>query len=106
MKLFGGVFVYPPFWALEALLAGLFLGGWAALTVALLAPLTGCIAMQFNEERGAFWQESLSYLRLHGGRGVWNELRRRRQELAEEVAALAAEYRIIMDTREAGKEQR
>jgi len=49
--------------------------------------------MKFNEDRESFRQEILSYLRLQGGRGVWNELRKRRRALAEEVAGMAAEYR-------------
>lgn len=93
MKIFGGAFIFPIAWTVEALLAGFALGGWAALSVALLAPLTGYIAMKFNEERASFWQESLTYLRLRGGRGVWNDLRKRRRGLAEEVAGMAAEYR-------------
>ena len=93
MKIFGGTFIFPIAWVLEALLAGFTLGGWAALSVALLAPLTGYIAMKFNEDRESFRQEILSYLRLQGGRGVWNELRKRRRALAEEVAGMAAEYR-------------
>jgi hypothetical protein len=95
MKIFGGAFIFPIAWAVEALLAGVFLGGWAALSIALLAPLTGYIAMKFNEERGSFWQESLTYLRLLGGRGVWNDLRKRRRALAGEVALMAAEYREL-----------
>ena len=97
MKIFGGTFIYPIAWIVEALLAGFLLGGWAALSIALLAPLTGYIAMKFNEERGSFWQESLTYLRLQGSRGVWNDLRERRQGLADQVAALAEEYRVIRE---------
>jgi len=99
MKIFGGTFIFPIAWTVEALLAGFIMGGWAALTVVLLAPLTGYIAMKFNEERESFWQETITFFRLHGGRGVWNDLRERRRGLAEQVAALAEEYRRI---REAG----
>ncbi len=93
MKIFGGIFIYPIAWALETVLAGIFLGGTWAVVTALLAPLTGYIAMNFHEERGSFWRESLSYLRLRGGRRVWNDLRERRRALADQVAGMAVEYR-------------
>jgi hypothetical protein len=103
MKIFGGAFIYPIAWTVEALLAGLLMGGWAALSVVLLAPLTGYIAMKFNEERESFWQESLTYFRLYGGRGVWNDLRERRRRLAGQVTALAEEYRRLRDTGTTGE---
>ena len=96
MKIFGGAFIFPIAWAVESLLAGAALGGWAALSTALLAPLTGFIAMKFNEERESFWKESLTYLRLHGGHGIWKELRVRRRKLEEEVAGLAEKYRSLL----------
>jgi 1-acyl-sn-glycerol-3-phosphate acyltransferase len=97
MKIFGGIFIYPASWAVEAVLTGIFLGGvWAAAT-AILAPLTGYIAMNFHEERGSFWRESLNYLRLRGRRGIWNDLRKRRRALAAQVAAMAEEYRETED---------
>jgi hypothetical protein len=93
MKIYGGIFIYPISWAIETILAGIFLGGiWAGVT-ALLAPLTGYVAMNFHEERGSLWRESLNYLRLRGRRGIWNDLKERRRALAEQVAGMAAEYR-------------
>jgi hypothetical protein len=53
--------------------------------------------MNFHEERGSFWRESLNYLRLRGGRRVWNDLRERRRALADQVAGMAVEYRESRD---------
>ena len=48
--------------------------------------------MRFQEDSEGFWRQSVNYLRLRGHRRIWQELRRRRQELAAEIGTLARSY--------------
>ena len=90
-KLFGGILLYPLFWALEALLAARWLGvGWGAL-VAGIAPLGGWAAVRFRDRLALLRTEARAFLLLRGEGGLGPELRRRRAEVLRELAAVAAE---------------
>jgi hypothetical protein len=91
-KILGGFFAYPVAWALVAALAGLLLGWRWAPVLFLLSPLTGWFAMRFMEDGESFWKESFNYLRLRTHRQTWNELGKRREALASEIASLARDY--------------
>ncbi len=98
-KVFGGIVLFPLAWLLEAALAGWLAGppltsrvGAALLTLA-AAPLTGWIALRFDDRRGQLWREARAYLLLRTRRAIAAELQARRATAAREVAALADLYR-------------
>jgi 1-acyl-sn-glycerol-3-phosphate acyltransferase len=98
-KVFGGIVLFPLAWLLEATLAAWLAGppstsraGAALLTLA-AAPLTGWIALRFDDRRGQLWREARAYLLLRTGRAIAAELQARRAAAAREVAALADLYR-------------
>lgn len=90
-KLFGGILLYPLFWALEALLAAWLLGAGWGVVVGVLAPLGGWAAVRFRDRLRLLRTEARAYLVLRGRDGVAAELRRRRAEVLAELAAVAAE---------------
>jgi 1-acyl-sn-glycerol-3-phosphate acyltransferase len=98
-KVFGGIVLFPLAWLLEAALAAWLAGppstsraGAALLTLA-AAPLTGWIALRFDDRRGQLWREARAYLLLRTRRAIAAELQARRAAAAREVAALADLYR-------------
>lgn len=50
VKLLGGMLLVGLAWIIEAIVAGILVGGWAALLVAVVAPVTGYVALRFDEE--------------------------------------------------------
>ncbi|HEY6324807.1 MAG TPA: 1-acyl-sn-glycerol-3-phosphate acyltransferase [Thermoanaerobaculia bacterium] len=97
-KVFGGIVLFPLAWLLEAALAASLAGppstwraGAALLTLA-AAPLTGWIALRFDDRRGQLWREARAYLLLRTRRAIATELRVRRAAAAREVATLADLY--------------
>jgi glycerol-3-phosphate O-acyltransferase / dihydroxyacetone phosphate acyltransferase len=97
-KVFGGIVLFPLAWMLEAALAAWLAGppstsraGAALLTLA-AAPLTGWIALRFDDRRGQLWREARAYLLLRTRRAIAAELQARRAAAAREVAALADLY--------------
>jgi glycerol-3-phosphate O-acyltransferase/dihydroxyacetone phosphate acyltransferase len=98
-KVFGGIVLFPLAWLLEGALAAWLAGppltsraGAALLTLA-AAPLTGWIALRFDDRRGQLWREARAYLLLRTRRAIAAELQARRAAAAREVAALADLYR-------------
>lgn len=98
-KVFGGIVLFPLAWLLEAGLAAWLAGPHAAnraaaalLTLA-AGPLTGWIALRFDDRRGQFWREARAYLLLRTRHAIAAELQARRAAAAREVAALAGLYR-------------
>jgi glycerol-3-phosphate O-acyltransferase/dihydroxyacetone phosphate acyltransferase len=90
-QLFGGIVLYPLFWAVEATLTGWLWGApWAAL-VLLLGPLGGWAAMRFRDRVRLLRTEARAYLMLRGPGRLGGELRRRRDEVREGLLELAAE---------------
>ena len=96
-KLFGGFFVYPFFWGIEAGLVGWFWGKGAAFLTVLLAPAAGYCALLFHEDRQSFLKESLIFLRLRTHRRIWQSLRERRETLSRELACMVGEYRKTLN---------
>jgi hypothetical protein len=96
-KIFGGIVFYPLTWLAEAALAVRLLppgSPWraaAALGVLLGAPLTGWVALRFDDRRERLWREARAYLLLHSRRAIAAELRARRAAAWQAVAALAAQ---------------
>jgi glycerol-3-phosphate O-acyltransferase/dihydroxyacetone phosphate acyltransferase len=97
-KVFGGIVLFPLAWLLEAALAAWLAGpSWtsragAALLTLAAAPLTGWIALRFDDRRGQLWREARAYLLLRTRRAIAAELQARRAAAAREVAALADLY--------------
>ncbi len=95
-KVFGGMVLYPLAWLLAAGLAGWWAGpplgarAAAALAVFAAGPLTGWIALHFDDRRARLWREARAYLLLRSRRAITEELRNRRQTAVREVLALAA----------------
>jgi glycerol-3-phosphate O-acyltransferase / dihydroxyacetone phosphate acyltransferase len=89
--LFGGIVLYPLFWAVEAALAGWFWGPLAALAVGVLAPVGGWAALRFRDRVRLLRTEARAYLLLRGPGRLGGELRRRREEVRSALLELAAE---------------
>ncbi|HEV3077127.1 MAG TPA: hypothetical protein VHB47_22080, partial [Thermoanaerobaculia bacterium] len=97
-KVFGGIVLFPLAWLLEAALAAWLAGPpltWragAALLTLVAAPLTGWVALRFDDRRGQLWREARAYLLLRTRRAIAAELQARRAAAAREVGALTDLY--------------
>jgi hypothetical protein len=97
-KVFGGIVLFPLAWLLEAVLAARLAGphptarAAAALVTLAAGPVTGWIALRFDDRRGQLWREARAYLLLRSRRAIAAELRTRRAAAAREVAGLAGLY--------------
>ena len=97
-KVFGGIVLFPLAWLLEAALAARLTGppaasrAVAALLTLVAAPLTGWIALRFDDRRARLWREARAYLLLRTRRTIAEELQARRAAAAREVAGLAELY--------------
>ena len=89
VKLFGGFFLFPIAWAAWSVLAGLWLGGWAALATLVVAPASGWYAMRFQERYEDLFDEAVAYARVKLRRRRVAELRAEREALHGEVSELA-----------------
>lgn len=98
VKIYTALFLFPLTWALEALL-GWWLWDWhASAAVAVLAPLSGWVALRFHERRGRLSGEARAWLLL-GRRGrLATELRARREEVSLEVTSLVRAARAARGT--------
>ena len=95
-KVFPALVLYPATWAAEAFLALRELGsGLAAAAVALVAPLSGWIAMRWHERRDVLWRESRAFLFLHGRKRVAGELAARRGAVEREIERLIELWRAL-----------
>jgi len=90
-KILCGLALAPLWFAFEAAIAWRIAGPWAALAVAVAAPVTGWYALLFHERNDSFWREVGAWLvlRLFPGRAA--KLRRLRAEIRREVESLAAQ---------------
>jgi hypothetical protein len=88
-KLLCGLALAPLWFAFLAALAWMLAGPWAALAIAVAAPVTGWYALLFHERNDSFWREVGAWLvlRLFPGRAA--KLRKLRAEIREEVESLA-----------------
>lgn len=98
-KLFGAVLFFPLTWVAEAVLAGRWLGWWAAPLVLLLAPLAGWAALLFHETHSTFWREAWAYLLLRTRRRVAEQLKTCRETVLREVGELEDLWRSGGDSR-------
>jgi hypothetical protein len=90
-KLFGGILLYPLFWAAETAYAAYRWGAIAALLAALLGPLGGWAAVRFRDRLRWLGTEARAFVLLHRPGGAGEELRRRREAVRRELLALAEE---------------
>jgi 1-acyl-sn-glycerol-3-phosphate acyltransferase len=93
VKLFGGFFLFPIAWVAWSVLAGLWLGGWAALATLVVAPASGWYAMRFQERYEDLFDEAVAYARVKLRRRSVAALRAEREALHGEVSELAARDR-------------
>ena len=89
-KVFGALLFFPLAWIAEGWLAGHYLGTWAGLAVALIAPPAGYVALLFHDRRARFWAEAKAYLLLRTRRRLAAELKERREAVLRQVEELAA----------------
>lgn len=93
-KLFGGFFLFPLVWLLEALAVGAWLGWGAGLALLFaIAPGTSWIAMRFHERHEQLWSEAEAWLRLRTAGPTARRLRAERDALRAEAARLVARLR-------------
>jgi 1-acyl-sn-glycerol-3-phosphate acyltransferase len=97
VKLFGGFFLFPVAWVIWSVLAGLWLGGAAALATLVVAPASGWYAMRFQERYEHLFDEAVAYARVKLRRQSVAELRAEREALHAEVTELAARDRKARD---------
>ncbi len=98
-KMMGALFLFPLTWTAEGFLAAHYWqkylgdgGAWIGLAVALLAPVTGYVALLFHDRRAIFWHEARAYLLLRTRRRLAEELKARREAVLSQVEDLAALY--------------
>ncbi|HSM13578.1 MAG TPA: hypothetical protein VLA66_05875, partial [Thermoanaerobaculia bacterium] len=95
-KVFPSLVLYPATWAAEVFVTLRTLGsGLAAAAMAVVAPLSGWIALRWHERRGRLWRESRSFLLLRGRRGIAEELAERRAALEREIDRLIGLWRAL-----------
>jgi 1-acyl-sn-glycerol-3-phosphate acyltransferase len=87
-KILCGLALAPLCWALEALLAWRLGGGWAALALLVIAPVSGWYALRFHEQNQSFWREVGAWLVLHLFPARATRLRSLRARIRSEVEAL------------------
>lgn len=98
-KMMGALFLFPLSWIAEGFLAAHYWGkhvgeggGWIGLAVAMLAPVTGYVALLFHDRRAIFWHEARAYLLLRTRRRLAEELKERREAVLGQVEDLAELY--------------
>ena len=98
-KIFPGLLLYPAFWGTEAILAGwaavrwLDWSSWAVgLGVFATGPVTGWVALRFQETWRRLWREARAFLVLRTRRQTAEELRERREEVYRRIEELAREW--------------
>jgi hypothetical protein len=89
-KLLGGFALFPLAWLAESLAIGWLAGPALAACVLVLAPLTGYVAMLFQERYAHFLAEAAAYLRLAIRHRSLRALRADRAALRAELDALAS----------------
>jgi 1-acyl-sn-glycerol-3-phosphate acyltransferase len=90
-KLFGGIVLFPLFWAVEAAFAAWRWGWPAALAVVVLGPIGGWAAVRFRDRLRFLRSEARAFVVLERPGSAGDELRRRRVEVRRELLALAEE---------------
>ena len=90
-KVLTGLVAFPVFWGLECALAWSAWGGAGAAAMAVVAPVTGWIALRFYERNESFWRELRAWLTLRVLPDRGAELRALRAAIRDELAALVDE---------------
>jgi len=90
-KLFGGIVLFPLFWAAEAAYAGWRWGWPGALAVLVLGPVGGWVAIRFRDRLRFLRTEARAFVVLERPGSAGDELRRLRTDVRRELLALAAE---------------
>jgi glycerol-3-phosphate O-acyltransferase / dihydroxyacetone phosphate acyltransferase len=91
--LLAGIVLFPLWWLLLAVLAGVLQGALAAVLTLLLAPALGFFALVFLERRAEAYADLQVFLRLGLRREAKEELRAQRDALAARIEALEHELR-------------
>ena len=68
-------------------------GLWAAISVLLLAPLTGYVAIKLRDRRHRLYDEARAHLLMARRGRLARELHALRHEIVEQVSRLVEEYR-------------
>lgn len=87
-KLYGSILLFPLTWALEAALIWAVRDLDTAIGMAILAPLSGYIAMRLQQHGEQVWTEAAGYLRLRTSARLRTILQDDRARLATEIADL------------------
>jgi len=87
-KILASVVFYPLTWLFLAAWVGWWFGGWAALALLLLAPVSGITALRYFERRGHFLRQARAYFVLRSGRRRIEDLRLLRREVLQGVRRL------------------
>jgi glycerol-3-phosphate O-acyltransferase/dihydroxyacetone phosphate acyltransferase len=87
-KLIAGLFLFPLTWAIETALAGFAWGAPGAISAALIAPITGWVALLYFERTESFWREVRAYLTLRAVPHRATELRVLRRMMREELQSI------------------
>ena len=89
-KILTGLVFLPLTWALEAWLAASWWGTGAGIATAVIAPVTGWVALLFHERHGSMWREVLAYLTLRFQPERAATLRALRSRIRQEIDALVS----------------
>jgi 1-acyl-sn-glycerol-3-phosphate acyltransferase len=92
-RLFPSLVLFPACWAAAAVTGWELAGRRALVAVLVAAPLTGWVALRFEDRRSALVREARAYLLLKTRRRFAEELKARRQKAEGAVAELAELYR-------------
>jgi 1-acyl-sn-glycerol-3-phosphate acyltransferase len=92
-KLFAALPAYPAWWALLATSAGLLGGPLAGVGVALIAPLSGIVAVRFLERAGSLAGHARSFFLWPWRRRLLEAARAQRAAVAATLAVLEEEWR-------------
>lgn len=89
-KVLGGLLFLPTWWALQALLLGVFYNPWLGLAALLVAPPAGFVALRWDERLQKRRRLGRAWWLLWTARGVAEAIRSERAALAEQVRRVLA----------------
>lgn len=89
-KILTGLLLFPLTWALWAWAGAAWAGFTGGLAMAVIAPVTGWIALLFHERNGSLWREVGAFWTLRRNPERAEELHALREEIRVEVEALVA----------------
>ena len=92
-KLLAALVIYPSFWSLLAVAAGLWVGGLVACGLLVVAPLSGYVAIRWLERSATLGEHARSFLLWPWRRRRLEELRKARATVADALTRLEDEWR-------------